>query len=91
MAHTSCMLDKQGYMHSRSYTHKHVTFFAFPLQQLFANVRHCYVIRTLPVLFVYCVSSGQKPLRWANRPQESCRVYLFHCVIKRKSYPLHVQ
>ena len=52
MAHTSCMLDKQGYMHSRSYTHKHVTFFAFPLQQLFANVRHCYVIRTLPILIV---------------------------------------
>ena len=68
MAHTSRMLDKQGYMHAlaltrppswarvRTHTHtrKCVIFIAFPQQQCFANAPYFYVIRTLAVLL--CLS-----------------------------------
>ena len=54
MAHTSCMLDKQGYMHALAcrhsragHTHKYVVFIVFPWQQWFARAPQCYVIRTL--------------------------------------------
>ena len=65
MAHTSCMLDKEGYMHARactrsgartrtraSRTHNYVIFVAFPRQQWFANAFHCSIIRTLSVLLI---------------------------------------
>ena len=51
MAHTSYMLDKQGYMHAHACArrHKNVIFIAFPRQQWFAKGPQCYVIRTLSV------------------------------------------
>jgi hypothetical protein len=45
------MLDKQGYMHASTCTHKYVILITFPWQKLFANAPQCYVIRTLSVLF----------------------------------------
>ena len=50
MAHTSCMLDKQGY--TRAYTCREVcSTYCFSVATGIANAPHCYVIRTLPVLF----------------------------------------
>jgi hypothetical protein len=51
MAHTSCMLDMQGYTHARTCTHKYVIFTSSPRQQWYANAPQCYVISTLSVLF----------------------------------------
>ena len=54
MALMNCMLNKQGYTHTRSHTHTHththVRFVAFPEQQWFASGDQYYVIRTQYVL-----------------------------------------
>jgi hypothetical protein len=66
MAHTCCMLDKQGRMRARSGTHPHtharthprarwhagqyVILIACSMQQCVVNALECYVTRTLPVL-----------------------------------------
>ena len=41
MAHTYCMLEKQGYTHTRACTRKYVILIAFPRQQWFANTHQC--------------------------------------------------
>jgi hypothetical protein len=57
MAHTRCMLDKQGYTRARAHTHTHthryVILIAFPRQKWFANTPHCYIVHSLSVLFSY--------------------------------------
>jgi hypothetical protein len=55
---------------TRARTHKYVIFIAFPRGQLFANAP-CYVIRTLPVLFLVSLIS----LFFYRRSTERC-VYL---------------
>ena len=57
MAHTLCMLDMQGYMHTRVRAHARthiqiVNRTAFPRQQWFANAPQCYVLHTLSVRLV---------------------------------------
>ena len=77
MAHTRCVLDKQGYMcmhaptrpvthmHAHKRTHartdQHVKLIAFPRQQWFANAPQYYVVRTLPVLFYTETKILQQP------------------------------
>jgi hypothetical protein len=67
MAHTYCMLDKQGQMRERIHTHtrtdaqahthtdKYVILFTSPLQELFRERSRCYVIRNKqPVYLCLC-------------------------------------
>ena len=63
MAHTRCMLDKQGYTQAhpctrprarappRTHTDKYLILIAFPLHQWFANAPRCYITRIFRVLF----------------------------------------
>ena len=69
MAHTRCMLDKQGYTHARActrhrslspehtITHTFVILTAFHGNNGCAKTPHCYVLSTLAVL---CFMFGHK-------------------------------
>jgi len=48
MAHAHCLLDSEGYKHTQ-----YIIFISFPQQQQLYDRAHCYVIRTLPVLFIH--------------------------------------
>jgi hypothetical protein len=63
MAHAHCMLDTEGYKytHTHTHTHTHTQVVCYSLlshgNNGCTNAPQCYVIRTLPVLFVYpCVT-----------------------------------
>ena len=49
--HTPKRLDTRT--HAYTHTDKYIIFIAFLRQQLFANAPHCYVTRTLSVLFIF--------------------------------------
>jgi hypothetical protein len=55
MAHTRCVLEKQGYMHVCTHAHadQYVNLLLFHDNNGFVNAPQCYVISKLPVLFVF--------------------------------------
>jgi hypothetical protein len=71
MALTICMLDKQGYMHTRgrSHTHTHthhkyIIFVALSRQLIYANAPQCYILRTLSACLLLRFANSCCNARW---------------------------
>ena len=92
MAHTRCMLNKQGYVNARTRTrahprtraraHTHIIPIAFRQQQLFANAPQYYVILHCIYCWLYCSLCIQ--LQQSIHPLKDVTLYIISFVARVK-------